>query len=228
MYNTRLVDKKTKSSTQKFLPISGIRNDCLVLKDGTLRGILLCSSINFALKSEKEQNAIISGYINFINSLEWPIQILIQSRQLNIDPYLESLSLLEKGQVNDLLRLQMRDYINYVRELVKLGGIMLKKFFIVIPYNPLGDKKKNFIDRIFYAVNTPSLIKIKREQFEHYRSELFKRLEYVASEISSIGVNAIPLDTQSLVELFYNIYNPTESVLEKIDDIKKLKIEEIK
>ena len=101
-----------KISTQKYLPIAGIRNDSLILKDGTLRGVLLCSSINFSLKSEQEQKGIVAGYISFINSLKWPIQIIIQSRKLNIDPYLENLGRLEKEQANELLRMQMRDYIN--------------------------------------------------------------------------------------------------------------------
>jgi len=214
------------ASTQKYLPISGIRNDCVILKDGSIRAVILCSSINFSLKSEKEQNAIISGYINFINSLEWPIQIVIQSRKLNIDPYLENLNRLEKEQTNELLRIQMRDYINYIKELVQLGQIMTKKFFIVVPYNPLGDVKRKFIDRLFDIFQTPSLIKLKREKFERYRSELFKRVDFIISGLAGIGVNAVPLDTQSLIELFYNIYNPVESVFQKIEKVEKLNIEQ--
>jgi len=214
------------ASTQKYLPISGIRNDCVILKDGSIRAVILCSSINFSLKSEKEQNAIISGYINFINSLEWPIQIVIQSRKLNIDPYLENLNRLEKEQTNELLRIQMRDYINYIKELVQLGQIMTKKFFIVVPYNPLGDVKRKFIDRLFDVFQTPSLIKLKREKFERYRSELFKRVDFIISGLAGIGVNAVPLDTQSLIELFYNIYNPVESVFQKIEKVEKLNIEQ--
>jgi len=214
------------ASTQKYLPISGIRNDCVILKDGSIRVVILCSSINFSLKSEKEQNAIISGYINFINSLEWPIQIVIQSRKLNIDPYLENLNRLEKEQTNELLRIQMRDYINYIKELIQLGQIMTKKFFIVVPYNPLGDVKRKFIDRLFDIFQTPSLIKLKREKFERYRSELFKRVDFIISGLAGIGVNAVPLDTQSLIELFYNIYNPVESVFQKIEKVEKLNIEQ--
>jgi len=214
------------ASTQKYLPISGIRNDCVILKDGSIRAVILCSSINFSLKSEKEQNAIISGYINFINSLEWPIQIVIQSRKLNIDPYLENLNRLEKEQTNELLRIQMRDYINYIKELVQLGQIMTKKFFIVVPYNPLGDVKRKFIDRLFDIFQTPSLIKLKREKFERYRSELFKRVDFIIFGLAGIGVNAVPLDTQSLIELFYNIYNPVESVFQKIEKVEKLNIEQ--
>lgn len=214
------------SSTQKYLPISGIRNDCIVLKDGTLRAVLLCSSLNFSLKSDKEQKGIISGYISFINSLKWPIQIVVQSRKLNIDPYLENLRRLEKEQVNELLKIQMKDYINYVKELVQLGEIMTKKFFIVVTYNPLGDTRRKFLDRFTDVFKTPSLIKMKREKFEHYRSELFKRVDFVASNLAGMSINVAPLDTQSLVELFYNIYNPSESVFQKMEKVEKLQIEQ--
>lgn len=213
------------ASTQKYLPIAGVRNDCLILKDGSLRAVILCSSINFSLKSETEQKAIISGYINFINSLEWPIQILIQSRKLDIEPYLENLSRLEKEQTNELLRIQMRDYINFVRELVQLGEIMRKKFFIIVPYNPLGDVKRKFFDRLIDIFQTPSLIKMKREKFERYRTELFKRVDFIISGLANIGINAVPLDTQSLIELFYNIYNPVESTSQRIEKVEKLKLE---
>lgn len=214
------------ASVQKYLPIIGIRNDCLILRDGSLRAVILCSSINFSLKSEKEQNAIIAGYIQFINSLEWPIQIVIQSRKLNIDPYLETLNRVEKEQTNELLRIQTRDYINYVRELVQLGEIMTKKFFIVVPYNPLGDVKRKFFDRFIEIFQSPSLIKVKREKFERYRAELFKRVDFIISGLAGIGINAVPLDTQSLIELFYNIYNPVEAVFQKLERVEKLKIEQ--
>jgi hypothetical protein len=212
-------------STQKYLPISGIKNDCVVLKDGTMRALILCSSINFSLKSDTEQKSIISGYISFINSLEWPIQVVVQSRKLNIDSYLEKLKRLEMEQTNDLLRIQMKDYANYIRELVELGDIMTKKFFIVVPYNPLGDKKRRFFDRFFDVFKAPSFIKMKREKFEKYRSELFKRVDFVISGLSGIGVNATPLDTQTLIELFYNSYNPAESQNQKLEKVETMKVE---
>lgn len=212
-------------STQKYLPISGIKNDCVVLKDGSLRGLILCSSINFSLKSDKEQKSIIAGYISFINSLEWPIQIVIQSRKLNIDAYLEKLKRREAEQTNDLLRMQMKDYSKYVGELVELGEIMTKKFFIVIPYNPLGDKKRRFFDRFFDVFRAPEFIKMKREKFEKYRSELFKRIDFIISGLAGIGVNASALDTQSLIELFYNSYNPVESQNQKMEKTETLRIE---
>lgn len=214
------------ASTQKYLPIAGIRNDCVILKDGSLRAALICSSLNFSLKSDKEQKGIIAGYISFINSLEWPIQIIIQSRKLNIGPYLDNLRQLEREQTNELLRIQMKDYISYVQELVQLGEIMTKKFFVVVTYNPLGDVKRKFLDRFFDVFKTPSLIKLKREKFERYRAELFKRVDFIASGLAGMSINAVPLDTQSLIELFYNVYNPAESVFQKMEKTEKLKIEQ--
>lgn len=216
---------KNIPSTQKYLPISGIKNDCVVLKDGSLRGLILCSSVNFSLKSDKEQKSIIAGYISFINSLEWPIQIVIQSRKLNIESYLEKLKKREAEQTNDLLRMQMKDYANYIKELVELGEIMTKKFFIIVPYNPLGDKKRKFFDRLFDIFKAPEFIKMKREKFEKFRSELFKRIDFIISGLAGIGVNASPLDTQSLIELFYNSYNPTESQSQKMEKTETLRVE---
>lgn len=214
------------ASTQKYLPIAGIRNDCLILKDGSLRAALICSSLNFSLKSEREQKGIISGYISFLNSLEWPIQIIVQSRKLRIGPYLDNLRQLEREQISELLRIQMRDYISYIQELVQLGEIMTKKFFVVVTYNPLGDTKRRLVDRFTDVFKTPSLIKIKREKFERYRTELFKRVDFIASGLAGMSINAVPLDTQSLIELFYNTYNPAESVFQKMEKTEKLGLEQ--
>ncbi|MCX7779169.1 MAG: conjugal transfer protein TraC [Patescibacteria group bacterium] len=222
---SKIARQKITVSTQKYLDISGIRNDCVILRDGTLRAVLLCSSVNFALKSEEEQKAVISAYVNFLNSLDWPIQIVVQSRKLNIAPYLEELKQREKEQTNELLKIQMRDYISYVQELVQLGDIMTRKFFIVVAYNPAGDKSRKFTDRLMDVFRMPSLIRMKREKFERYRAELFKKVDFVISGLSSMGINAVPLDTQSLIELFYNIYNPTESINQKMSKIEELKVE---
>jgi len=217
---------KTKlPSTQRYLDISEIREDCIVLKDGTLRAVLLVSSINFGLKSEEEQKAVIAAYVQFLNTLEFPIQIVVQSRKLNIDPYLQALKERQKVQTNELLKAQMADYIDFVKELVELGEIMSKKFFVVVPYNPMGDKKRSFFARLSDVMSAGMVIRLKRERFEKYREQLFRRVENVISALSSMGLNAVPLDTQSLIELFYNIYNPVESETQKLEKLDKLRIE---
>lgn len=133
---------KVKASTQKYLPFAEIKNDVVLMKDGTLRSVLLVSSINFALKSEDEQEALIQGYVQFLNGFDFPMQIVVQSRRLRIEDYIENLRDLEKKQENELLRIQTGEYRRYVSELVKLGDIMTKRFFLVIPYHPLADKKE--------------------------------------------------------------------------------------
>lgn len=213
-------------STQRYLDISEIIRDTIVLRDGTLRAVLLVSSINFGLKSEDEQTAVIQGFIQFLNSIDFPIQIVVQSRRINIDAYLEDLNRRYREQPNELLKMQMADYIAYLKELVELGEIMSKKFYLVIPYNPMGDKQRGFFARFSDVLSLGAgIVKLKREKFEHYREVLFRRVDNVISVLSSIGLKAVSLDTQSLIELFYNTYNPTESDNQKLVEVEKLNLE---
>lgn len=211
--------------TQRFLNIMEVRDDTVILKDGTLRGVILVASINFSLKSEDEQNAVIAAYVAFLNALEFPLQILIQSRKLNIDDYLERLKAIEKEQVNDLLKMQTREYRQYISELVQLADIMSKKFYMVIPYAKVSIRSKSFISMIKESISPTSVINIKQKKFEKYRVELTKRMEYIIDGLSSIGLKAVPLDTQSLIELFYNTYNPDTYDQQRLVDINKLNIE---
>ncbi|MCD6471250.1 hypothetical protein J7K86_01845 [bacterium] len=213
-------------STQKYIDISEIKRDCLVLNDGTLRAVILVSSINFGLKSQEEQTAVIQAYVQFLNSLEHPIQIVVQSRKLNIQPHIEDLREKMRNQTNELLKSQMADYIDFLQELVKLGQIMTKKFYIVVPYNPAGDKRRGFLARLSEVLSAGVSIRLKRERFERYREALFRRVDNVISALSSMGLKAVPLDTQSLIELFYNSYNPIESETEKLAKLDKLRIEQ--
>ena len=212
-------------STQKYLDIAEIKNDCLVLKDGSLRAVLLASSINFALKSEDEQKAVIQSYARFLNTLEFPLQIVIHSRPFNIDPYVNELNILKQNQTNELLRNQTTDYRDFIKELIDLGEIMSRRFYIVVRYSPSGDKKRGFLSKISDILSAAIVVKIKREKFEAYREMLFKRADNVISGLSSMGIKASPLDTQSLIELFYNVYNPAESKNQKLIDLEKLRIE---
>jgi len=215
-------------STQKYLDIAEIKNDCLVLKNGTLRAVLLASSVNFALKSEDEQKAVIQSYARFLNTLSFPLQIVIHSRPFNIDPYVNELDILKKNQTNELLRNQTIDYRDFIKELIDLGEIMSRRFYIVIHYNPAGDKKRGggVLSKILDIVSAAVIVIIKREKFQGYREMLFKRVDNVISGLSSMGIKASPLDTQSLIELFYNIYNPSEAKNQKLIDLNKLRIEE--
>ena len=148
MKNKAVAKKKVALiSAQKHLFIAEIKQDTVILKDGTLRAVLMVSSLNFALKNEDEQTAIVSSYVGFLNSLDHPLQILIQSRELYIKPYLDDLAKHEHEQTNELLRTQIADYRSFVSELVELGQITSKQFYVVVPYDPLSNKKRSFWSR---------------------------------------------------------------------------------
>ncbi|OGK14967.1 hypothetical protein A2690_02995 [Candidatus Roizmanbacteria bacterium RIFCSPHIGHO2_01_FULL_39_12b] len=226
MKSKKLANKKIKTSSQEHLDIAEIKEDVVVLKDGTLRAVLLVSSINFSLKSEEEQNAIIAAYISFLNFLEFPLQIIIQSRQLDIDGYLERLKKIEKEQTNELLRMQTAEYRQYVSELVEIGDIMTKRFYIVIPYDPLSDKQKSWVKRFLGLFTAAKEVKISQEVFAKRRHALFQRVEHIVTGLASMSVKAVVLDTQSLIELYYNTYNPDVYNQEKLVEINKLRVEE--
>lgn len=212
-------------STQRFLDILEIRDDTVVLRDGTLRAVLIVSSINFSLKSEDEQNAVISSYTQFLNSIDFPIQIVVQSRKLSIDAYLDKLKQLEKIQTNDLLRTQTTEYRQFVAELVEIADIMTKRFYVIVPYSPKTDRPKGFFLRLGEAFSPSSVIHLKQKQFEDYRLSLFKRVDAVVDGLASSGLKSAVLDTQSLIELYYNTYNPETYSNEKMVDEGKLRLE---
>jgi len=222
----KLAKNKINSSTQQYLDITEIKEDTVIMRDGSLRAVIMVSSINFALKSEDEQNAIISAYVSFLNNIDFPLQIVIQSRELNIEGYMESLKQKEKEQTNELLKVQTTEYIQYIQELISLGKIMSKRFYIVVPYNPLSDKQKSFFKRLLESFKPATLIRMKEEKFLRRRAELIRRVEHIISGLASIGVNTVQLDTQGLIELFYNTYNPKTSANQKLVDIKQLRIAE--
>jgi len=226
MQSPKLAGSKPSVSTQQYLDIAEIKDDCVILKDGTLRAVILVSSINFALKSEEEQNAIIYGYMNFLNAFEFPLQIVVQSRKLDIDGYLERLKRFEKEQTNELLRVQITGYRQYVAELVEIGEIMSKRFFVVVPYNPATDKRKGFFRRVGELFTPARLIRLREEIFKEYKKELFMRVSHVESLLNGLGLSTVPLDTQSLIELYYNVYNPEVAGYQKLAEIDKLRIEE--
>jgi len=221
----KLASNKIKVSTQQFLDIAEIKDDCVILRDGTMRAVLLASSINFALKSEDEQNAVIEAYIRFLNNLSFSLQIVIQSRELNISSYLEYLSQKEKEQTNRLLKAQTGDYIGYIKELTSIGKIMNKRFYVVIPYSPLSDKHKGFFSLLGESLKPATSIKLKEKSFLQYKDLLGRRVESVMNGLEAMGVKSTRLDTQSLIELYYNTYNPETSKNQGLVDVNKLRLE---
>ncbi len=222
----KLARHKIGVTTQQYLDIAEIKEDTVIMRDGTLRAVLLVSSINFALKSEDEQNAIIAAYVSFLNNIDFPLQIVIQSRELNIEGYIENLKQKAKEQVNELLKMQTNEYIQYIGELVSISKIMNKRFFVVVPYNPFSDKQKGFFARFFDVFRPAMLIRMKEEKFHRRRSELTRRVENIMSGLGSIGLNAVQLDTQGLIELYYNSYNPVTSANQQLTDVNQLRVKQ--
>ncbi len=217
--------KISSASTQQYLDILEIKDDTVVMRDGTLRAVLAVSSINFALKSEDEQNAIISSYVSFLNNISTPIQIVVQSRDLNIDNYIEYLKNKEKEQTNRLLKIQTGEYIEYIKELVSMGKIMNKKFFVVIPYSPFSDKHKGFFSQLSEIFKPATVLKLKEAKFLKYKDNLSRRVDSIFSALLSLGVDVKQLNTQELIELYYNSYNPETSKNQPLVDIEKLQVE---
>lgn len=214
-----------QESTQKYLQIAEVKDDVVVMKDGSLRLVLMVSSLNFALKGEDEQNAIISSYVGLLNNLDFPLQIVIQSRRLNIDDYVTKLIELEKKQTNERLRLQTIEYRSFLKEFLDLGMIMTKKFFVVIPYSPWSNKKKTFWQRLTEVFSPSRVFKISQAKFIQYKEELNKRSEIVASGLTSVGLTVVQLPTPHLIELYYNSYNPEVINSQKIVDLNQMSLE---
>ncbi len=225
MHSDQLANKTTTHSTQGYLDILEIKDDLVVLKDGTIRAAALVSSINFALKSEEEQQAVIQGYVQFLNSFDFTMQIVIQSRKLRIDEYLEHLKQMEKEQTNDLLRIQTAEYREFVTELVDIADIMSKRFYIVVPYEAVQKKRKNFFTRSRDVLSPGRVIKLREEKFQKYKEELDKRMGFVIESLGSLGLKAVRLDTQSLMELYYTTYNPDTAPQQDLANINELNIE---
>ncbi len=225
MAHRNLSKNKITTFTQQYLNIAEIKDNTVVMKDGTLRVVLLVSSINFALKSEDEQNAVIDSYIRFLNNISFTVQIVIQSRELNIDNYLQYLKEKEKEQTNKLLKVQTADYIEYIKELTSLGKIMNKRFYVIVPYDPLTDKHKGFFSLLGESLRPATIIKLKEKTFQRYQEMMQRRVESVSGGLESMGVAVARLDTQSLIELYYKTYNPETSPNQDLADLDKLRVE---
>lgn len=202
-------------ATQEFVPIKEVRDGIIVLKDGSLRSIVLASSINFSLKSDDERQATLQEFQNFLNSLEFSIQIFIESRKLDIRPYIALLEQQEKTQMNDLMKIQVREYIEFIKNFTESTNIMSKNFFVVIPYTPpiIGANKKGpggLVASLIPSKNSNS-VALSEEVFEEYRTQLEQRISVVEEGLVRCGVRIIELGTEEIVELFYKIFNPGEA-----------------
>lgn len=214
-------------ASQSLIKISEIRDGILILQDSTMRSVLMISSINFALKSEEEQNAIIYAYQEFINSLDFPIQLTVSSRKMDITAYLEEVKRLRDLQKNELLHLQMTEYINFISELVKGSNIMTKTFFATIPFSVSQSKKEGIFDKITKGAKGSVGKHVMSDiEFEHNKTQLMHRVEQVAIGLRGIGLRVAPLKTQELLELFYNYFNPKTSRNQRLQNAVALQLQE--
>lgn len=177
--------------------------------------------LNFALRSEEDQNVIIGQYQNFLNSLNFPIQILIQSRKLDVMPYLDSLHDKIKNIGNELLRFHAIEYIEFIHSLTELSNIMDKKFYIVIGFDPPTTSSKGVLGNIF-GKKEQSKISFTVKEWAKYTSELEQRVSLIVGGLTGMSLSGEPLDTQKTIELYYNAYNPEEARLEKLSDTDDL------
>jgi len=211
-------DMAKSRPAQDFVPIQEIRNGVVILKDKSLRGVLMVSSLNFALKSQDEQNAIVAQFQNFLNSLDFPIQIMIQSRDRDIRPYIALLEEQRKSHMDELMRIQITEYIAFIKTFVENVNVMTKHFFVVVPYTPSiisSGSKSNPVEALLGGLGKkskkdrkPDVLKL--EQFEENRSQLNQRLSVVEQGLASTGIRTVALGTEELVELYYKMFNPGE------------------
>ena len=220
-----------QAATQIFLPISEIRDSVVILKNGGLRSILQTSSVNFNLKSEDEQNALIYSFQGFLNTIEFPIQILVRSRKLNVDTYLDNLSEIEKKQENPLMKKQTQQYMEYVKKLVDYADIMEKSFFVIVPFDPMRARSSGGMFSQFWAALHPKdsleAIRQRHREFAALKKDLNNRVNLVKSGLSNCNLRAKELNTQQLVELFFQIYNPQTARnqnLKNMDNIGSLNL----
>jgi len=192
--------------SQQFIPIKQIREGIMIMTDQSLRGILFVSSINFALKSEEEQGAIIFNFQNFLNSLDFTCQILVNSRKVNITGYIDMLKELEVNQKNELLKIQTADYRQYIEELVASGSIMNKSFYIIVPYYPLIELTGAIPEQ-----NKKQTQSLTEENFLKGKYQLSQRIQYVALGLRRCGLNTTMMGSEEILELLWSLHHPKQA-----------------
>ena len=211
------------NTAQNSLQIAEVRENMVIMRDGSFRAVVACKSINFDLMSSREREGIEYSYQNFLNSLYFPAQIFIRSQRVDIGPYIDRLISMRRNQDNMLLGVLMDDYINFIDVLSQEANIMDKSFFIVVPFYPAGDltdlrdQAKGFFGKLF-AKPPSETIKIDEASYAKAKDEIGNRVNAVMSGLFQMGVKSVQLNTKELGELYYNIYNPDTAVREPLGD----------
>lgn len=201
---------KTNTATQQFVPIRDIKDSVVIKKNGEMVMVVLASSINFALKSYDEQRAILMQFQNFLNTLDFSLQISVLSRKLNIEPYLGLLAGLEGKQDNDLMRIQLREYVEFIKTFTIDIDVMSKSFSVVVPYSPTKLNMTNSMTKLFTGGGSDAGTTTD-QQFEEHRLQLEQRVAMVIQGLAGVGVRTMTLQKDDLVDLYYHLYNPADT-----------------
>ena len=211
-----MAQKSQKASTQENIPLSAVYDSVIVSKNGTFSQVVMVNSVNFGLKSEEEQTAIISQYQGFLNSLGFPIQITLHSKKLDLTSYLKDLKGKIPQESNELVRYQIQEYVDFVEKLISIANIMDKKFFITVSYQlPASDMPRASLLSFIFGISRVHL-KVPLSKFETIKEELEGKTNTVISGLASMGVSAQVLTTRQIIEIFYRTYNPEEAMREKL------------
>jgi type IV secretory pathway VirB4 component len=227
--------KSNPNSTQNTLQIAEIRDGVVIMNDGSFRSVIMCKSINFDLMSQQEQEGVELGYQQFLNSLEFPIQIYMRSKRIDLAPYIEKLDKIRAEHDNMLLAMLMEDYITYIDNLSQQVNIMEKDFYVIVPYYPPGTNNlqgetaqqqtsgKNFISGLVDLFShTETHVVIDESRLETAKTELRNRVQSVLNGLLQCGVQGLPLDTQELIELYYDTYNPDTATRQQLKNFDSM------
>lgn len=218
---------KNPNTTQNSLLFSEIRDNMVVMNDGSFRAVIACQSINFDLMSSKEREGVEYSYQNFLNSLTFPAQILIRSQRVDIGPYLQRLGNIRRNQENMLLNVLMDDYIDFIDTLSQEANIMDKSFFVIVPYWPHGDIQTlkraggGFFGKLFGGPPSRAIV-VDHAQYEKSKDEIKNHVDSVMSGLFQMGVKCVQLNTKELGELYYNFYNPDTAVREPLGNFETI------
>ncbi|CAN5395177.1 hypothetical protein BH09PAT4_BH09PAT4_00060 [soil metagenome] len=190
-----LQKSKTKQSARGQIGIKGVRDGVLLLPGGEYRAVLQVSSLNFELKSEEEQDAIIDTYESFLNSVGSSLQILIRTREIDMDKYLEDLALRLDDEAEAIYREQLRTYDEFIRSLITNNKILTRHFYIIVPYKATA-----------------------KADFELVKEQLNLKLDIVGKGMTRIGMHTKELSSLELLDLFYSFYSPTQAKLQPLTD----------
>lgn len=218
------------NSTQNTLQIAEIRDGIVIMNDGSFRSVIMAKSINFDLMSPQEREAVEYSYQGFLNSLYFPIQITIRSQKVDLGPYIQKLDKIRSEHDNMLLALLMEDYIGYMDQLSQQTNIMDKKFYIVVPYFPIADTQKTLEDSkklisglgMLFSKKPDKQVTIHEADLEKAKDELRNRVQAVLGGLMQCGIQGLPLDTQELIELYYDTYNPDTATRQELKNFNDL------